>query len=111
VQHSKVFSLLSLPEVAHAMRAYLRSNKWSMTPTLLRSIPAGTMAPATAKEYARDIAEQEMPKGLSKIRHRRDLQGLAPRFKEVSNLDCAEMDVPRRLPVYEAPEGDIRRWA
>jgi len=64
--HSKVFSLLSLPEVAHAMRAYLRSNKWSMTPTLLAQYSAGTMAPATAKEYAREIAEQEMPKGLSK---------------------------------------------
>jgi hypothetical protein len=37
-----------------------------MTPTLLAQYSAGTMAPATAKEYAREIAEQEMPKGLSK---------------------------------------------
>lgn len=64
--HRKVFSLLSLPEVAHAMRAYLRSNKWSMTPALLAQYSAGTMAPATAKVYARQIAEQEMPNGLSK---------------------------------------------
>ena len=64
--HNKVFSLLSLPEVAEAMRAYLRSNKWCMTPQLLAQYTAGTMAPATAKEYAREIAEQEMPNGLSK---------------------------------------------
>jgi len=64
--HNKVFSLLSLPEVAHAMRAYLRSNKWSVTPALLAKYSAGTMAPETAKKYAREIAEQEMPRGLSK---------------------------------------------
>jgi hypothetical protein len=64
--HSKVFSLLSLPEVAHAMREYLRSNKWSMTPERLAKYSAGTMAAETAKKYARQIAEQEMPAGLSK---------------------------------------------
>jgi hypothetical protein len=38
----------------------------SMTPVLLAQYSDGTMAPATAKKYAREIAEQEMPKGLSK---------------------------------------------
>ena len=47
------------------MRAYLRSNKWCMAPVLLAQYSAGTMAPATAKKYAREIVEQEMPKGLS----------------------------------------------
>jgi hypothetical protein len=64
--HGKVFSLLSLPEVAHAMRTYLRSNKWSMTPVLLAQYSAGTMAPETAKKYAQEIANREMPNGLSK---------------------------------------------
>ena len=64
--HGKVFSLLSLPEVAHAMRAYLRSNKWSMTPVLLAQYSAGTMAPETAEKYAKEIANEEMPNGLSK---------------------------------------------
>jgi hypothetical protein len=48
------------------MRSYLRSNKWSMTPLLLAQYSAGTMAPETAKKYARQVAEQEMPNRLSK---------------------------------------------
>ena len=78
--HSKVFSLLSLPDVAHVMRAYLRSNKWSMTPALLAQYSAGTMALETAKIYARKIAEQEMifPRFGTKVQG-----GIKPRIAQI----------------------------
>ena len=89
--HNKVFSLLSLPEVAHAMGAYLRSNKWNMTPERLAKYSAGAMAPETAKKYARQIAEQEMPAGLSKY----VTQEIFPRFgtkvpRRYQTSHCAE---------------------
>jgi hypothetical protein len=52
-----------------------------MTPALLAQYSAGTMAPETAKKYAREIAEQEMPNGLSKY-----VTEEIFRLKEASNL-------------------------
>jgi hypothetical protein len=47
------------------MREYLRSEKWAMDPTKLAAYSANTMAAATAEEYAREIAQREMPAGLA----------------------------------------------
>ena len=64
--HSKTYSLLNEPEIAAAMRQYLRTNKWAMSPKLLEEYSRGTMAKAAAEKYARHVVNNEMPKGLAK---------------------------------------------
>jgi hypothetical protein len=64
--HSKVYSLLEEPGVKAELRAYVRSNKWAMDPGKLAEFTKGQMIPKVAKEYAKELAENEMPRGLQK---------------------------------------------
>ena len=62
----KVFTLLSDPEVCAELRAYVRSNKWSMNPQKLAAFMKNEMIPAEAEKYAHHIVDKEMPEGLKK---------------------------------------------
>ncbi|KAJ3885508.1 hypothetical protein GG344DRAFT_59121, partial [Lentinula edodes] len=63
-RHAKVYSLLSDPTARDAIRAYLRTNKWSLDPPKLKKLFANELAPDEAHEYSRQIISQEMPRGL-----------------------------------------------
>jgi hypothetical protein len=62
--HGKVYSLLDAPEVCHELRAYLRSNKWSMNPKKLSEFTKKKLLPDEQKKYLIDIVDQQMPRGL-----------------------------------------------
>jgi hypothetical protein len=82
--HSKMFSLLSLPEVAHAMRAYLRSNKWSMTPTLLAQYSAEQWPQQRPKYTQERSRSRKCQRGYPNTSQKKSSQGLGRRFKEAS---------------------------
>ncbi|KAF9489276.1 hypothetical protein BDN71DRAFT_1530069, partial [Pleurotus eryngii] len=63
-RHVKVYSLLSDPAIAAELRAYMRSNKWSMDPQKLAQFSEQKMVPAAAKEYLEHLIDNEMPRGL-----------------------------------------------
>ncbi|KAF7332654.1 hypothetical protein MKEN_00148200 [Mycena kentingensis (nom. inval.)] len=63
-QHSKVSSIFDDPAVCEAVRAYVRTNKWAMDPGKLKKLVNNELDPKTAKEYAKEITETEMPVGL-----------------------------------------------
>ncbi|KAJ3898444.1 hypothetical protein F5879DRAFT_1067473 [Lentinula edodes] len=63
-RHTKVYSLLSEPAARDAIRGYLRTNKWSVNPPRLKKLFANELAPDEAREYAKQIISQEMPRGL-----------------------------------------------
>jgi predicted transcriptional regulator len=65
-RHVKAYSLLQDNDVRMDMRAYLRSNKWSVNPKKLAEFSEQKMVPVEAKKYLEGIVEQEMPRGLQK---------------------------------------------
>ena len=65
-RHAKVYSLLSDPEIAVELRAYIRSNKWAMDPTKLNKFTQNKLVPEVADKYVHHLVEEEMPRGLKK---------------------------------------------
>ncbi|KAF8157614.1 hypothetical protein K438DRAFT_1620770 [Mycena galopus ATCC 62051] len=65
-RHAKVYSLLDDPTIRAELRAYVRSKKWSMDPGKLAAFTHGTLIPAAADKYLRQIVQDEMPRGLKK---------------------------------------------
>jgi len=59
-----VYSLLDDPTIAAELRAYLRSNKWVMSPEKLAQFSENKLIPSAADEYLRHIIKEEMPRGL-----------------------------------------------
>jgi hypothetical protein len=64
--HAKVYSLLDDPTIAAELRAYLRSNKWTMNPEKLTQFSQNKLIPSVADEYLHHIICDEMPCGLKK---------------------------------------------
>lgn len=60
-RHGKIYSLLDDPEVCHELRAYLRSNKWSMNLKKLSDFTKNKLIPNEQKKYLIDIVDQQMP--------------------------------------------------
>ncbi|KAI0351078.1 hypothetical protein OH77DRAFT_1411771, partial [Trametes cingulata] len=65
-KHVKAYSLLDDPAIRTELRAYMRSNKWSMSPAKLTEFSLGRMVPAAAEEYLRYLVRVEMPTGLQR---------------------------------------------
>lgn len=65
-RHAKVQSLLDDPSVAAELKAYLRSNKWSMNPSKLAQFTKKELVPSAAEKYLRQIVRDEMPRGLKR---------------------------------------------
>ncbi|KAK0431882.1 uncharacterized protein EV420DRAFT_1285416 [Desarmillaria tabescens] len=63
-QHIKVFTLLNDPTIRDEMRAFLRSNKWTMNPQKLADFTQNKLLPDEAKKYAKEVLDKEMPTGL-----------------------------------------------
>ncbi|KZT56485.1 hypothetical protein CALCODRAFT_435718, partial [Calocera cornea HHB12733] len=63
-RHIKTFSLLNDPDICAQLRAYLRSNKWSMNPGKLAEYTANVMLPAECDKYTKSMVYREMPKGM-----------------------------------------------
>ena len=63
-RHPKVMSILSHPTVRAAVRAYLRSEKWSQNPVKLRKLFNNELDMEEAREYRRVLESEEMPNGL-----------------------------------------------
>jgi len=63
-----------------------------MTPTLLRSI-LQEQWPSNGKEYAREIAEQEMPKDYLNTSQKRSSKVWHQGSRRYQTSHCAEMDV------------------
>ncbi|KAJ3553136.1 hypothetical protein NP233_g12718 [Leucocoprinus birnbaumii] len=60
--HSKVYSLLDDPEICTELRAYLRSNKWSMNPHKVTLFAQDKLIPEEASKY---LIDDEMPSALT----------------------------------------------
>lgn len=65
-RHAKVYSLLSDPDIAAELRAYVRSNKWAMDPVKLNKFTKNKLVPQAADKYLRHLVDNEMPQGLKK---------------------------------------------
>ncbi|TBU56316.1 hypothetical protein BD310DRAFT_823845, partial [Dichomitus squalens] len=63
-QHAKVLSVLGHPTVRAAVRAYLRSEKWSQDPVRLKKLFNNELNAAEALKYCRVLESEEMPNGL-----------------------------------------------
>lgn len=66
--HTKVYSLLSDPDIAGECRTYLRSNnlKWAVNPEKLAQFTSGKLIHSAASKYLQHVVDEEMPKGLKK---------------------------------------------
>lgn len=65
-QHAKIYLLLSNPEIAAELRAYICSNMWVMDPEKLSKFLKDQLVPKAAEEYLCLITKEEMPWGLKK---------------------------------------------
>ena len=65
-QHAKIYLLLSNPEIAAELRAYICSNKWVMDLEKLSKFLKDQLVPKAAEEYLHLITKEEMPQGLKK---------------------------------------------
>ncbi|KAI0372083.1 hypothetical protein BV20DRAFT_1034932 [Pilatotrama ljubarskyi] len=65
-KHVKAYSLLDDPAIRTELCAYMRSNKWSMSPAKLTEFSLGKMVPAAAEEYLHLLVKVEMPTGLQR---------------------------------------------
>ncbi|TBU23040.1 hypothetical protein BD311DRAFT_811054 [Dichomitus squalens] len=63
-RYAKVLSVLGHPTVRAAVRAYLRSEKWSQDPVRLKKLFNNELNAAEALEYRRVLESEEMPNGL-----------------------------------------------
>jgi hypothetical protein len=64
--HAKVYSLLSDPDIAAELRAYVHSNKWAMDPEKLAKFSQDQLVLRAAHEYLEHIMQNEMPLGLKR---------------------------------------------
>ena len=62
--HAKVYSLLSDPDIAAELRAYVCSNKWAMDPVKLNKFTKNKLVPQAADKYLCHLVDNEMPQGL-----------------------------------------------
>jgi len=58
--------VLSIPSIKTELRAYLRSNKWSVNPERLAKFTANEMVPKEAEQYLKHVVDDEMPLALKK---------------------------------------------
>ncbi|RDX40287.1 hypothetical protein OH76DRAFT_1459549 [Lentinus brumalis] len=63
-RHSKIMSILSHPTVRAALRAYVRSEKWSQEPAKLKKLLNNELNATEAADYTRVLNSEEMPQGL-----------------------------------------------
>ena len=63
--HAKAYSLLSDPEIAVELQAYVHSNKWAMDPAKLNKFTQNKLVLSVADKYVCHLVE-EMPQGLKK---------------------------------------------
>lgn len=87
--HSKVLSMLNDPDVCAIMRNYLRSNKWSTSPTKLKSFMNQEMPLEAQKKYALEIANGEMPRGLAMFMEEQFFPRIGVRLKKPFSLRTA----------------------
>jgi hypothetical protein len=64
--HAKIASLLCNPVIAADLRAYVRSNKWSMNPEKLAKFTRNELLPSATQQYAKEVTQHEMPHGLKR---------------------------------------------
>ena len=62
--HTKVYSLLSNPEIAAELCAYLHSNLWASNSEMLQKFTQDKLFGQAAEIYVKHITEEEMPRGL-----------------------------------------------
>lgn len=60
----KTFTLLDDPTTCAELRAFVRSNKWSMNPEKLAEFSKNNLITREAEKYVRQVIESEMPRGL-----------------------------------------------
>ncbi|KAK7025796.1 hypothetical protein R3P38DRAFT_3316412 [Favolaschia claudopus] len=65
-RHAKTWSLLNDPEVKDELKAYLRTNKWSMNPEKLVEYSKAKVVTEEMKKFVQDTVNKEMPGGLKK---------------------------------------------
>ncbi|KAF8810713.1 hypothetical protein BYT27DRAFT_7209170 [Phlegmacium glaucopus] len=65
-QHVKAFTLLDDPVICAELRAFVRSNKWSMNPEKLAAYSKTNMVTVEAAKYICHAVNKEMPEGLKK---------------------------------------------
>ncbi|KIK18907.1 hypothetical protein PISMIDRAFT_54765, partial [Pisolithus microcarpus 441] len=65
-RHAKTASVLAIPSIKAELRAYLRSNKWSVNPGKLVKFTANEMLPREAEPYLQNLVDNEMPLALKK---------------------------------------------
>ena len=65
-QHAKTYSLLTDPVIKDELRTFVRSKKWSLNPEKLAEFTKGSLVPAVAEKYVRELVDEEMPCGLKK---------------------------------------------
>ena len=64
--HAKVYLLLSDPDIAAELQAYVCSNKWAMDPLKLNKFTKNKLVLQTADKYLHHLVDNEMPQGLKK---------------------------------------------
>ncbi|KAG6899059.1 hypothetical protein C0993_001276 [Termitomyces sp. T159_Od127] len=87
--HAKIDSVLDDPIICAEMRASIRSNKWSMSPSKLQEFTAGTLVPHAADKYLHHIVKEEMLCGLKK-------------YMELELFPCIQMKVKKGVSIRTA---------
>ena len=64
--HAKVYLLLSDPDIAAELQAYVHSNKWATDPVKLDKFTKNKLIPQAADIYLCHLVDNEMPQGLKK---------------------------------------------
>ena len=59
--HSKVYLLLSNPDIAAELQAYVHSNKWAMDPAKLNKFTKNKLILQAADKYLHHLVDNEMP--------------------------------------------------
>ncbi|KAG0704004.1 hypothetical protein DFH29DRAFT_802522 [Suillus ampliporus] len=91
--HTKVYSLLSDPDIAGECRTYLRSNKWAVNPEKLAQFTSGKLIHSAASKYLQHMVDEEMPKGLKK-------------YLELELFPRIHMKVARGVSLSTAPQAN-----
>ncbi|KAG1726480.1 hypothetical protein EDB19DRAFT_1897638 [Suillus lakei] len=91
--HTKVYSLLSDPDIAGECRTYLRSNKWAVNPEKLAQFTSGKLIHSAASKYLQHMVDEEMPKGLKK-------------YLELELFPCIHMKVARGVSLSTASQAN-----
>ncbi|RPD61169.1 hypothetical protein L226DRAFT_451296 [Lentinus tigrinus ALCF2SS1-7] len=105
-RHAKIASLLSDPTVRAAVRAYLRSEKWSQDPHKLKCLLHNELAPSEASNYTQVIISDEMPKGLKHYME----NSVLPRLQLKPGRHGLSLSTMRRLMLTQAHDGKKWSW-